>query len=219
MRPFPILALAIALLVSGLSLPGRSQGTSPAPPQPAPPAPPPQARKDAFPAFGDQNRDGVFDTVTLPDQPELVADIDPVAATGVTYTSTGGALRRVIYYPARTGQLPQDGEYRCLGFVHYFDEEQLSEWFACVVYRLPGMAASTYKAEFVDQSGHAVGTPEPVLLNASVLATNPDFQRWQHSTSLSLLGVNPVAETRELFIFRRLPDPSDKVLLIFSRWF
>ncbi|MEO7995267.1 MAG: hypothetical protein ABI743_12785, partial [bacterium] len=79
--------------------------------------------------------------------------------------------------------------------------------------------ASPYKADFIDRAGNRVGTPALLLLNTSAVASNPDFQRWQKANNQVILGYNPIAESRELFIFRKLPQIPDKVMMIFFRWF
>lgn len=96
-----------------------------------------------------------------------------------------------------------------------------------MVYKVPAEENATaaskkispYKADFIDRSGNRVGTPAILLLNTSAVASNPDFQRWQKGSNELILGYNPVAESRELFIFRKMPQIPDKVMMIFFRWF
>ncbi|HYE78238.1 MAG TPA: hypothetical protein VEI97_09645 [bacterium] len=187
-----------------------------------------RARKGQFDAFKDRNGDGIFDQVTIPGVGDLPVDIDLNEAQGFTYATSGDTTRRVVFYPAREAKIPRDSEFLCFGFVHYFDDAQLSSWFACVVYKVPDQAKveaqgtkklSPYKADFIDRAGNRVGTPALLLLNTSAIGSNPDFQRWQKADNAIVLGYNPIAENRELFIFRKLPQIPDKVMMIFFRWF
>jgi len=186
-----------------------------------------RARRQPFDAFRDTNADGIYDTVNIPEVGEFFCDINFAEAQGFSYSSTGDSTRRVVFYPARDVRIPRDNEFLCFGWVHYFDDRELSNWFACVIYKVPGdenapataKKASPYKADFIDRAGNRVGTPALLLLNTSAVASNPDFQRWQKANNEVILGYNPIAENREIFIFRKLPQIPDKVMTIFFRWF
>jgi len=186
-----------------------------------------RARKTPFEAFKDSNGDGIPDTVIIPEIGEYFCDIDFAETQGFSYASSGDVTRRVAFYPAREIRIPRDDEFMCFGWVHYFDEKQLSNWFACVIYKIGGednppagtKKTSPYKADFIDRAGNRVGTPALLLLNTSAVASNPDFQRWQKANNEVILGYNPIAENREVFIFRKLPQIPDKVMTVFFRWF
>ncbi|MEO7995476.1 MAG: hypothetical protein ABI743_13850, partial [bacterium] len=97
-----------------------------------------RARKGQFDAFADRNSDGIFDAVTIPEVGTLDVDISLAEAQGFSYSASGDSVRRVVFYPAKEVRIPRDGEFLCYGFIHYFDEKQLSNWFAAVVYKVPG---------------------------------------------------------------------------------
>jgi hypothetical protein len=181
-----------------------------------------------FDALKDANGDGVYDTVRIPLIGELTAPLDLGEAQGFTYSSLGEDItRRVVFYPCDEVKIPADGEFLLYGMVHYFDDKELSSWYACVVYKVQesdqpaagGKKLSPYKVDFIDRAGNRVGTPALLLLNTSAIGSNPDFQRWQKQNEEIVLGYNPIAENRELFIFRKLPQLPDKVMMIFFRWF
>ena len=81
--------------------------------------------------FLDQDGDGLYDSLKVRSQ-ILQADMDIANAYGVTYLDG----KKVVYYPVDDLIVPNPGELALFGFVHYFDNEGLSLYFAVVLYRL-----------------------------------------------------------------------------------
>jgi hypothetical protein len=182
--------------------------------------------------FRDKDGDGIYDTIKMYGK-ELSCDIDPANAYGVTYQDG----KKVVYYPSVSASIPKPGEFLLYGFVHYFDQEGQSLYFAVVVKALTdkemealkktkkdkkskgGVPILPYSADFFDSNGLRVGVPTLYILPHSALVYNADFQRFNKSKDTILLGTNPAAPNREVFMFRKVPEFTDKLLLIHYRWY
>lgn len=177
--------------------------------------------------FRDRSGDGYYDTVIIKDM-ELTSEIDKENAYGVTYPD--GA--RVVYYPSADASLPQPDEYKLYGFIHYFAKDNVSLYFAVVLNRMSpadeeamkrapqdNRSLLPYGVDFIDSNGLRVGVPTFLILPHSRLIYNPDFQRFSRSPETILLGTNPAAPSRELYLFRKLPEQQDNLLLIHYRWY
>ena len=174
--------------------------------------------------FSDRNGDGVYDAVKVRGE-QLKAEIDVVNAYGVTYLDG----KKVVYYPVASPIVPEPGNLGLFGFVHYFDNEGMSIYFAVVIYRLSqneeealkqgGKKVVPFSADFVDSNGLRVGVPNFIMLPHSKLTYNAEFQKFNKSAENVLLGTSPSSPNRELFIFQKLPQNKDSLMLIHYRWY
>ncbi|MFH1515962.1 MAG: hypothetical protein ABIG42_10945 [bacterium] len=172
--------------------------------------------------FSDLDGDGLYDSVKVKDM-ELTCEIDEENAFGVTYPDG----KKIVYYPSMDSSVPMPGEFSLYGFIHLFDENS-SIYFAVVINRIAPeeeeqLKRTTakmvpYKAAFIDSNGLRVGIPSLILLPFAKLAYNADFQKFLKSPDTVLLGTNPQARDRELFIFRKIPSTKDALLLIHYKW-
>jgi len=190
--------------------------------------------------FKDKDGDGIYDTVKAQGQ-ELYAKLDTAAAYGVTYVDG----KSVVFYPSEDASIPKPGEFGLYGFIHYFDKQGTSLYFAVVVQTLSdkeleglkrvgaggkaapakkGAAAplkrvTPYRSDFIDSNGLRVGIPTLLLLPNSRLTYNAEFQKFYKSKNTVMLATNPAAPSRELYIFRKVPNFPDNLLLIHYKWY
>jgi hypothetical protein len=174
--------------------------------------------------FSDRNGDGIYDAVKIRGE-QLKADIDVANAYGVTYLDG----KKVVYYPVANATVPTPGNLGLFGFVHYFDNDGMSIYFAVIIYRLSQVEEEALKqsnkkvvpfsADFVDSNGLRVGVPTFLMLPHSKLTYNAEFQKFNKSSETVLLGTSPSAPSRELFIFHKLPENKDSLMLIHYRWY
>lgn len=174
--------------------------------------------------FSDRNGDGIYDAVKIRDE-QLKADIDVANAYGASYLDGN----KVVYYPISNPTIPTPGNLGLFGFVHYFDNKGLSVYFAVIIYRLSqieedalkqsGKKVVPFSADFVDSNGLRVGVPTFLMIPHSKLTYNAEFQKFNKSPETVLLGTSPSAPNRELFIFHKLPDNKDSLMLIHYRWY
>lgn len=181
-------------------------------------------KKESGSVFSDTDGDGIYDTVTTGDM-ELTCEIDEANAYGITYLDG----KKVVFYPSFDSSIPKPGEYALNGFIHYFDPQGVSIYFAVVLNRLSDLEEEAlrksnkklvpYRADFLDSNGLRVGIPTLLLLSHSKLIYNADFQKFSKSADTILLANNPQAPDRELYIMRKIPDLKDSLLFIHYKWY
>lgn len=187
--------------------------------------------KESGTVFRDKDGDGLYETLKMYGK-ELSCKLDDANAYGVTYQDG----KKVVYYPSVSASIPQPGEFNLYGFIHYFDNEGQSIYFAIVVKALSDKeqealkktkkgkgkekaAVLPYSADFIDSNGLRVGIPSLHILPHSMLIYNAEFQKFNKSRDTVLLGTNPASPNREIFIFRKVPEFTDRLLLIHYRWY
>lgn len=186
--------------------------------------------KESGSVFQDQDADGLYDTVFVRET-KLSCEIDEMNAYGVQYVDGPS----IVFYPSVNNVLPRPGESALVGFVHYFNDKGSSLYFAIVMTRIsekeeeamkkmPSKANKKksilpYQVDFIDSNGLRVGIPSLIMIPHSKLLYNADFQKFNKSTDTVLLGTNPAATNRELYIFMKIPEKLDNLVLIHYRWY
>jgi len=82
-----------------------------------------------------------------------------------------------------------------------------------------GKRITPYRCDYIDSNGLRVGIPTLILIPASKLAYNAEFQKFAKSKNTILLATNPASPGRELYIFRKVPNFSESLLLIHYKWY
>lgn len=186
--------------------------------------------KESGSVFKDKDGDGLYDSIEMYGE-TLSCEMDEANAYGVTYQDG----KKVVYYPSMSASIPLPGTYSLYGFLHYFDQEGKSLYFAIIVKALSekeqeALRKATgnkkdkkivmpYSADFIDSNGLRVGLPSLLILPYSKLIYNADFQKFNKAKSTVLIGTNPSAQNREIFILRKVPEFTDRLLLIHYKWY
>ncbi len=158
--------------------------------------------------FGDENNDGVLDSVML--QGELItSQIRTDQAEGFQYEDE----RYIVLYPAIWSGLPQPGSKALLGFVHYFDDEHLSTYLAIVAEQAVGDETTNgLGVFFYDSAGLRVGAPNTIFMEKSRLRAVPIYQEWVELGRDFGIGSNPI--NSQFFVYAKDLGLVDSILIV-----
>ena len=140
-----------------------------------------------FDVFEDTNGDGVYDTLTI-DGNRITGTVKVNEAEGFRYEDG----RCIVLYPADWIGLPSPGESAILGFIHYFDGENLSTYLAIVAEQAIGEETTKGLAVyFYDSAGLRVGAPTTMFMEKARLRAIPIYQEWVQMGRDFGIGSNP----------------------------
>jgi len=158
--------------------------------------------------FSDTDGDGIYDTITLDGVP-IKGTIRKELTEGFQYEDG----RYIVLYPTAWSGLPRPGEKAILGFIHYFDDKNLSTYLAIVAEQAVGDETTAGLAVFFyDSAGLRVGAPTTVFMQKSRLRTIPIYQTWVELGRDFGIGSNPT--NSQFFIFAKELGLPDSILIV-----
>ncbi len=158
--------------------------------------------------FQDTDGDGLFDAIML--RGELVqGNMREDLAEGFRYEDG----RYIVLYPADWRGLPASGTAAILGFVHYFNDEDLSTYLAIVAEQAVGDDTTNGLAVyFYDVAGLRVGAPSTVFMEKARLRTVPIYQEWVETGRDFGIGSNTL--NSKFFVLAKDLGLTDHVLVV-----
>jgi len=167
-----------------------------------------QQNQDVINVFSDTNGDGVYDTVEIGDR-TITGNIRVGDAEGFQYQDE----RYIAIYPASYSGLPAMGESALLGFIHYFDTENLSTYLAIVAEQSPNDETTNGLAVyFYDSAGLRVGAPTTMFMEKARLRILPIYQEWVQMSKDFGIGSNPT--NSQYFVFAKDLGLTDHILIV-----
>ena len=145
------------------------------------------------------------------------------------YACTYPDGRKVVFYPVSDLRLPEEDETRPLGFLHYFDDNQMNIFFQVltsfsskneieeVSKDVP--PASRYRIIILSKEENRFGLPGSRILDKSGLSDEEAFRKFNASSRRVLIGTNSSDENKFLFVFLKIPGLEDQIFQIFHRWY
>ncbi|MFH1515961.1 MAG: hypothetical protein ABIG42_10940 [bacterium] len=137
--------------------------------------------------------------------------------------------RKVVFYPVSELRLPEEDEIRPLGFLHYFDENQMNVFFqvitSCSSKNEVGqgydgvLSGSRYKIFILSKEGKRFGLPGSRILDKSDLTEEEAFRKFNASSRRVLIGTNSLDRNKFLFIFLKIQGLEDQIFQIFHHWY
>jgi hypothetical protein len=164
--------------------------------------------KDFTNVFEDRDGDGIYDALTLNGR-LITSNMRTSQAQGFRYEDG----RSIVVYPTSWSGLPKPGNSELLGFIHYFDKENLSTYLAIV-----GEQAITddtthgFGINFYDSSGLRVGAPTAMFMEKARLRAIPIYQEWTQMGLDFGIGSNPV--NSQFFVYAKDLGLTDVVLIV-----
>jgi hypothetical protein len=163
---------------------------------------------DVVNVFRDSDNDGVYDTVT----------INGVTITGQMRTSEAEGFRYqdgrcIVLYPATFSGLPDPGTSAILGFIHYFDDQNISTYLAIVAEQATGDDTTNGLAVFFyDSAGLRVGAPSSMFVEKARLRSLPIYQEWVQTNKDFGIGSNPL--NSQYFAYAKDLGLTDHILVV-----
>ncbi|MFH1676587.1 MAG: hypothetical protein ABIC40_06135 [bacterium] len=158
--------------------------------------------------FEDTNNDGIFDTAII-NGLRVEGSIRVADAEGFKYEDG----RNIVLYPSEWTGLPKPGASAILGFIHYFDEKNISTYLAIVAQQALGDDTTHgLGVFFYDSSGLRVGAPTTMFMEKSHLRVVPIYQEWVAMGKDFGIGTNPV--NSQFFVYVKELGLTDYVLLV-----
>ncbi len=137
--------------------------------------------------------------------------------------------RMLVFYPCVNIKLPEGDEIIPIGFIHYFDDKQMNEFFYVItsmatedeniIESSDALPSSEYKIVFQSGDGSQYGLAGSRILDKSGLTDEEAFRKFNTSSRTVLVGTNSMDENKFLFVFLKIPDWDDRIFQIFYRWF
>lgn len=167
-----------------------------------------QQNQDVINVFSDTNGDGVYDSIQL-DERAITGAIRVSEAEGFQYQDG----RYIVLYPANYSGLPAMGESALLGFIHYFDTENLSTYLAIVAEQSPTDETTNGLAVyFYDSAGLRVGAPTTMFMEKARLRILPIYQEWVQMGKDFGIGSNPT--NSQYFVMAKDLGLTDHILIV-----
>lgn len=164
--------------------------------------------QDVINVFSDTNGDGVYDTLELGGE-IISGDIRVEDAEGFQYQDG----RYIVLYPATYSGLPEPGGSALLGFIHYFDGENLSTYLGIVAEQSPTDETTNGLAVFFyDSAGLRVGAPSTMFMEKARLRVLPIYQEWIQQGKDFGIGSNPT--NSQYFVFAKDLGLTDHILVV-----
>jgi hypothetical protein len=164
--------------------------------------------KDITNVFADRDGDGIYDALTLGGK-LVIGSMKIPQAQGFQYEDG----RYIVVYPTSWTGLPKPGESQLLGFIHYFDKENLSSYIAIVAEQAVGDDTSHgLGVFFYDSSGLRVGAPTTMFMEKARLRALPIYQEWVQKGVDFGIGSNPV--NSQYFVYAKDLGLTDTVLVV-----
>jgi hypothetical protein len=161
--------------------------------------------------FEDSDNDGVYDAITLNGK-LLTGDLRIELAEGFQYQDG----RYIVIYPTTWTGLPEPGEKAILGFIHYFDDKDLSTYLAIVAEQAIGDDTTAgLGVFFYDSAGLRVGAPSTVFMQKARLRAVPIYQTWVEMGRDFGIGSNP--SNSQFFIYAKDLGLPDDILVVSFR--
>jgi len=158
--------------------------------------------------FEDTNNDGIFDAATI-NGVRIEGLIRVVDAEGFKYEDG----RNIVLYPSEWTGLPKPGASAILGFIHYFDDKNLSTYLVIVAQQAIGDETTHgLGVFFYDSSGLRVGAPTTMFMEKSHLRVVPIYQEWVAMGKDFGIGTNPV--NSQFFVYAKELGLTDYILLV-----
>jgi len=158
--------------------------------------------------FEDTNGDGIFDAITINGK-RLTSQLRIGDAQGFQYEDE----RNIVLYPANWTGLPKPGESAILGFIHYFDEKNLSTYLAIVGEQAPGDDTTNgFAVFFYDSAGLRVGAPTTMFMEKARLRAIPIYQEWVQLGKDFGIGSNPI--NSQFFVMAKDLGLTDDILVV-----
>jgi hypothetical protein len=165
-------------------------------------------RTDVTNVFEDRDGDGVYDALTLNGK-FITGDIRIRDAQGFQFEDG----RSIALYPSDWNGLPEPGNSALLGFIHYFDEENISTYLAIVAEQAIGDDTTHGLAVFFyDSSGLRVGAPTTMFMEKSLLSPLPIYQEWRDQGLDFGIGTNPI--NSQFFVYAKDLGLTDTILIV-----
>lgn len=131
--------------------------------------------------------------------------------------------RMFVFYPLATIRLPNPSENIPIGFIHYFNDLKMNEFYHVVASvnneMEKGDDESEYEIIFQSLDGLQYGIAGSRILNESELSDEEAFRKFDTSSRKVLVGTNSKDENKFLFIFLKVPELDNQLFQIFYRWF
>jgi len=163
---------------------------------------------DVINVFEDTDNDGVYDAVTI-NGVTVTGHMRPDDAEGFRYQDG----RCVVFYPATFSGLPQPGASAVLGFIHYFDGENISAYLAIVAEQAQGDETTNGLAVFFyDSAGLRVGAPSSMFVEKARLRSLPIYQEWVQTNKDFGIGSNPL--NSQFFAYAKDLGLTDHILVV-----
>jgi hypothetical protein len=164
--------------------------------------------KDIMNVFEDSDGDGIYDALTINGR-YTKGDIRASEAQGFQFEDG----RYIVLYPTSFSGLPEPGQSALLGFMHYFDEKNLSTYLAIVGEQAAGDDTTHgLGVYFYDSSGLRVGAPATMFMEKAQLRALPIYQQWVQMGEDYGLGTNPV--NSQFFVFAKDLGLTDVILVV-----
>ena len=165
-------------------------------------------RSDVINVFEDADGDGFYDTITI-NGVRITSDIRSREAEGFRYEDG----RYIVLYPANWSGLPAPGESAILGFIHYFDDENLSTYLAIVAEQSPTDDTTNGLAVFFyDSAGLRVGAPTTMFMEKARLRTVSIYMEWVQMNKDFGIGSNPL--NSQFFVYAKDLGLTDHILIV-----
>jgi hypothetical protein len=164
--------------------------------------------KDNTNVFEDRDGDGIYDGLTLNGR-LITGNIKTSQAQGFRYEDG----RYIVVYPTSWTGLPKPGNSELLGFIHYFDKDNLSTYLAIVGEQAVGDDTTHgFGVFFYDSSGLRVGAPTSLFMEKASLRALPIYQEWTQMGLDFGIGSNPI--NSQFFVYAKDLGLTDVVLIV-----
>jgi hypothetical protein len=165
-------------------------------------------KTDVTNVFEDTDGDGIYDSLTLNGK-YIPGNMRIGEAQGFKFEDG----RSIALYPTDWSGLPQPGNSALLGFIHYFDDANISTYLAIVAEQTVGDETSHGMAVFFyDSSGLRVGAPTTMFMEKALLRPLPIYQEWTDQGLDFGIGTNPI--NSQFFVFAKDLGLTDIILVV-----
>ena len=172
----------------------------------------------------EKDANGVFNRMKVGEE-YVPVEVDVENAYACSYADG----RRVVFYPIKGVTLPNTGEEKPLGFLHYFDDKGMSIFFH-VVAGLPQQKVkqsekeissgnSNYQVWFLSPREESYGFVRSRIFKKTELADEEAFRKFNSSRRTVLIGTNSLDENKFLFVFLKIPAWEDRIFQIYQWWY
>ncbi len=163
--------------------------------------------------FVDADSDGIPDGVDE-GEIQILGNINAGNARGYVYSNH----RYVAFYTTEVNAIPNPGESKLLGFLHYFDDYFLDITLAVVIKQKGDDPAKTgTQVVFIDSGGNRTGNPAYAFYPRSDVESLPSYRRWPDSGQDYALAADP-GEDAFIILLKDLGLP-DEFLIVAFKWF
>lgn len=167
-----------------------------------------QQTKDIINVFQDRDGDGIYDALTINGK-LITGSMRIVDAQGFKYEDG----RYIALYPTNWVGLPKPGESQLLGFIHYFDTNNLSTYVAIVAEQAIGDDTTHgLGVFFYDSAGLRVGAPTTMFMEKAQLRAMPIYQQWVMRGLDFGIGSNP--NNSQFFVYAKDLGLTDVILVV-----